>query len=438
MASITQRSNPLLDASAILSQMAPIFLGGGKTTQTNNNLDPAVAAALANSIKTGTYSKEAAAADSQEAMSNAMKTLLETNMPTIGAADRGSGAYNNTTTKLLANDLAARTAGQGAQIKLDTAAKYGDITNQTAQTLKGANPVQTVEVAPVVAPKSAMNTALLAGGGLVASSLLNNMIKGMFSGGGSREYNYLEDPENANKKGFNSNFDIGSSFSGGADILNMLTPDFMSGSPNNVQNFDSDFGATVLDSLSSPISAIDFFSGSEAPSSAPVSSSLFDLASLGFGDSVGGGVDISTPTATFDLGGIFSSIADFFSSGSSSDTGGSSWCFITTAVCENSGKPDDCEELTLLRNFRDTFMQQTELRRAKVAQYYNEAPALVSAIEALPEEDRANVYTALESTFIVPAIEAIKEGDLHKAEAIYTLMFNYVKKFALSLILTGE
>ena len=30
-------------------------------------------------------------------------------------------------------------------------------------------------------------------------------------------------------------------------------------------------------------------------------------------------------------------------------------CFITTAVCEEEGKPDDCEELTAFRAFRDDF-----------------------------------------------------------------------------------
>ena len=30
------------------------------------------------------------------------------------------------------------------------------------------------------------------------------------------------------------------------------------------------------------------------------------------------------------------------------------FCYITSAVCETFGKPDDCYELTLLRNYRDT------------------------------------------------------------------------------------
>ena len=32
-------------------------------------------------------------------------------------------------------------------------------------------------------------------------------------------------------------------------------------------------------------------------------------------------------------------------------------CFITTAVCAQSGKPDDCPELAAFRSFRDSYLQ---------------------------------------------------------------------------------
>lgn len=32
-------------------------------------------------------------------------------------------------------------------------------------------------------------------------------------------------------------------------------------------------------------------------------------------------------------------------------------CFITTAVCEAEGKPDDCAELTAFRAFRDGYLK---------------------------------------------------------------------------------
>ena len=36
------------------------------------------------------------------------------------------------------------------------------------------------------------------------------------------------------------------------------------------------------------------------------------------------------------------------------------YCYITTAVCESQGKPDDCYELELLRSDRDGYLLATD------------------------------------------------------------------------------
>ena len=44
-------------------------------------------------------------------------------------------------------------------------------------------------------------------------------------------------------------------------------------------------------------------------------------------------------------------------------------CFITSAVCESFGKPDDCYELTMFRSFRDNYLakeQDGEIRILRV------------------------------------------------------------------------
>jgi hypothetical protein len=51
-------------------------------------------------------------------------------------------------------------------------------------------------------------------------------------------------------------------------------------------------------------------------------------------------------------------------------------CFLTTACCEYKGLPDDCEELTILRQFRDTFVP-----RELIDIYYKIAPAIVERIK---------------------------------------------------------
>lgn len=115
-------------------------------------------------------------------------------------------------------------------------------------------------------------------------------------------------------------------------------------------------------------------------------------------------------------------------------TNSSSMCFITTAVCRSFGKDDSCEELTLLRSFRDTFMLQSDIGKQLVEQYYQEAPAIVAVISTLPDEDAAHVYDTFDQCFIQPAIEAIKEGDSIKAAFIYIELFDCAKLIAQKLV----
>lgn len=96
----------------------------------------------------------------------------------------------------------------------------------------------------------------------------------------------------------------------------------------------------------------------------------------------------------------------------------SSSCFITTAVCESEGLPDDCETLTVLRKFRDEYML-TDSERAKwVAHYYDIAPGIVDRLDALPDEKAADAYAVLR-TCIDKAIARIKTGDMEGAMHIY-------------------
>ena len=59
-------------------------------------------------------------------------------------------------------------------------------------------------------------------------------------------------------------------------------------------------------------------------------------------------------------------------------------CYITTAICEEFGKPDDCYELTSFRNFRDTWLKQQPGGQNLIAQYYKTAPTIVELINKQP------------------------------------------------------
>jgi len=51
-------------------------------------------------------------------------------------------------------------------------------------------------------------------------------------------------------------------------------------------------------------------------------------------------------------------------------------CYLTTACCEHKGLPDDCDELTTLRAFRDTYVS-----KAMVEQYYRLSDTIVPKIK---------------------------------------------------------
>jgi hypothetical protein len=101
----------------------------------------------------------------------------------------------------------------------------------------------------------------------------------------------------------------------------------------------------------------------------------------------------------------------------------SGWCFITTAVCESEGLPDDCDELQTLRKFRDEYMRSKPDLSGLVDEYYKIAPEIVVALKQLPNGG-AYSFDYLKRTFIVPAVTAIKSGHNEQALEIYCGMVN--------------
>lgn len=74
-------------------------------------------------------------------------------------------------------------------------------------------------------------------------------------------------------------------------------------------------------------------------------------------------------------------------------SGGGGGCYITTAVCEQYGKPDDCYELTAFRRFRDCWLMQQPDGKELISQYYDTAPAIVDLINK--QENRVEIYNHL-------------------------------------------
>ena len=96
-----------------------------------------------------------------------------------------------------------------------------------------------------------------------------------------------------------------------------------------------------------------------------------------------------------------------------SGDGGDGDCFLTTAVAERRGEPDDGPALTSLRAFRDGYMMRTPERRALVAEYYEIAPKLVAAIPP-DHAEWERIAGAVDA-----AVHAIDAGAGDEAFAVY-------------------
>lgn len=100
----------------------------------------------------------------------------------------------------------------------------------------------------------------------------------------------------------------------------------------------------------------------------------------------------------------------------------SSGCFLTSACTEARGLPDDCEELTTLRAFRDGYMKSLPNGQADICQYYHTAPAIVTKIRSLPNS--MEIFDRIYTELVLPCV-ALIEND--KNEDAYTKYRNYVK-----------
>jgi hypothetical protein len=94
-------------------------------------------------------------------------------------------------------------------------------------------------------------------------------------------------------------------------------------------------------------------------------------------------------------------------------------CFITTACTMARGLPDDCEELTVLRWFRDEILCRFEEGRAVCAHYNRVSPGIVQAIAVAGREDEfyARLYRVIRY-----CVDAVRRGDYLSAFHTYAGM----------------
>lgn len=187
---------------------------------------------------------------------------------------------------------------------------------------------------------------------------------------------------------------------------------------------DGMFGVVMADPIGAPLSG-------QYDQEALVTSTL-DPANI-FGGNEGGSVGGFLAAGIDPIGaalgdeGLFSEIKDGINSLADAlglPGGGGGGCFITTATCKVIGLPDDCYELRILREFRDSWLRSHHPEDIEV--YYKTAPTIVFGLDQ--REDSKDLYLEFYGHYIVPAIKLIEvkqyQAAYEKYRDLYSLALN--------------
>jgi|GEM_PF-5513256 len=100
-------------------------------------------------------------------------------------------------------------------------------------------------------------------------------------------------------------------------------------------------------------------------------------------------------------------------------------CFLTTACVEAKNLPDDCYELTTLRDFRDSFVKKLPEGNQIVNEYYEIAPRIIEKINSLKNSSR--VYEDLYEKLVRRSVELIELGRKKEAFENYKSLVQELK-----------
>ena len=92
-------------------------------------------------------------------------------------------------------------------------------------------------------------------------------------------------------------------------------------------------------------------------------------------------------------------------------------CYLTSACVEAMGLPDDCLELTTLRDFRDNWLAHQPGGKEEIKRYYEVAPGIVTAIHT--KENAKAIFTEIYNELILPCVALIQEGKKEEAWKLY-------------------
>lgn len=103
-----------------------------------------------------------------------------------------------------------------------------------------------------------------------------------------------------------------------------------------------------------------------------------------------------------------------YEEGTGSSSGG---CYLTSACVQTKNLPDDCYELTTLRNFRDTYLSAREHGSEEIKHYYNTAPTIVEKINKRSDADE--IWEDLYENLVKKCVLLIEKEKLDEAYTAY-------------------
>ena len=92
-------------------------------------------------------------------------------------------------------------------------------------------------------------------------------------------------------------------------------------------------------------------------------------------------------------------------------------CFLTSACVRARGLPDDCEELTVLRRYRDDYLRTHAGGEEAIREYYEIAPGIVGRINQ--RQDADTIWNSVYEETILPCVAMIREGRMDDAFVLY-------------------
>ena len=101
-------------------------------------------------------------------------------------------------------------------------------------------------------------------------------------------------------------------------------------------------------------------------------------------------------------------------------------CYLTSACTETKGLPDNCLELTILRDLRDNYVKKLPKGEEIVREYYKTAPKIVREIKKL--SNSKSIFSHLYDDVVLKVVNLYQNEKKHDAFKIYLESVNTLKK----------